>query len=156
MLYLVPIILILAYAVYSWYWQAMISIYARYRISSVIWSVILLAFGLGAGFINTIDRSLTWFLAGFMLTSIVDGFGGLSESRIIISGYFKRALKYDELTRITMIPIPNPNKTTVMVIFTTIKSQSFYMRFNKSVEDLIPLLNEKTTNDVQIEIQNLM
>lgn len=156
MFYLIPVLLVLGYAVYSWYWQATISIYAKYRVSSLIWSLLLLTFAFNSGMVNKGDLFIQIFLAGFILMSIVDGFGGISTDRIIISGYFKRSVKYSELAKITLIPVPRAKKPSVMAIFTTLKNQSYYLRFSKTIEELIPLLNDQTTDQVEIEIQNLV
>lgn len=154
MAYLFPIGFVLGLAVYSWYWQATITIHARYRISSLIWSLLLLVIAFETNILATNNRLVAVFIASFILMSIVDGFGGISPERVIVSGYFKRAVKYTELAKITLIPVPLVKRPTMMVIFTTLKNQSYYLRFNKTVEELIPLLHSQTSEQVEIEIQN--
>lgn len=146
---------ILSYTVYSWYNQATVIIYAKYRMNSIIWSLILLVIAYNSGYLTNPDIYLITFIASFLLMSIVDGFGGIAENKIVVSGYFTRSLKYTDLDKITMIPLPSTKNNRVMVIFTTLKSQSFYLKFNKSVEELITIVNDRTSDKVTIEIQNI-
>lgn len=154
-MFILPIALVLGYTIYSWYNQATVIIYAKYRVMSLIWSLVLIVIAYNSGYLNNPDTYLVVFLASFLLMSIIDGFGGIGAKKIVISGYFKRSLKYTDLDKITMIPLPSAKRNRVMVIFTTLKNQSFYLKFNKSVEDLITLINDQTSDKVTIEIQNI-
>lgn len=151
----IPMILVLGYAIYSWYFQATVVVFAKYRIMSLIWSLILIVIAYNSGYLANPDPSLTVFLAAFIMMSIVDGVGGLAEKRVIISGYFKRSIKYTDLEKITVIPIEKARNVKNIVIFTTLKQQAFYLKFNKSMEELVTLLDKATTDAVTIEIQSL-
>ncbi len=154
-MFLFPIGLVLGFAIYSWYWQATITMYSKYRMSSVIWALILMMFAFSSQMLEVSDPIINVFIASFLLMSIVDGFGGLAPKHVVVSGRFIRAVKYADLAKITLIPVPSLKKPSVMAVFTTLKNQSFYMKFNKKLEEIIPILNTQTENAVQIEVQNI-
>ena len=125
-------ILLVVYACYSWYWQAKVDFRGRYRISSVVWSLI------------------------FILISIVDGFSGFSKKRMVVSGYFKRTVKYDDLASVTLIQIPNQEKPLVMAIFRTSDGKAYMMRFNNEVNSVIKQLQEYAGREIPVEVQSMM
>ena len=121
-------ILLVVYACYSWYWQAKVDFRGRYRISSVVWALIFIWLGFTWNYIEKGDPGLSVFLALFILISIVDGFSGFSKKRMVVSGYFKRTVKYDDLASVTLIQIPNQEKPLVMAIFRTSDGKAYMMR----------------------------
>lgn len=154
--YLTFDILILFYCVYSWYWQAVIGYKARFRMSSVIWVLIFFVFGYSMDYFTDPTLATNIFVAGVLTMSIIDGFSGLSQKRIVISGFFKRTLKYSDVAHITLIPVPNPKKPTVMAIFQTKTRQSYYLRFSKQLEEVIHVLRQYVGTNVGIDIRQVM
>lgn len=114
--YIVINILMLSYACYSWYWQAKVEFRGHYRVSSIVWAVIFIWLGFTWNYIEKGDPGLNVFLALFVLISIVDGFSGFSPKRLVVSGYFKRTVKYDNIAYITLIQIPNKKKPLVVAL----------------------------------------
>lgn len=154
--YLTFDILILFYCVYSWYWQALISYKARFRMSSVIWTLILFILGYSMDYFTSPTLATNVFVAGVLTMSIIDGFSGLSPKRIVVSGFFKHTLKYSDVVHITLIPVPNPKKSTVMVIFQTKKRQAYYLRFSHQLEEVIHVLRQYVGNSVGIEVRKML
>ncbi len=56
------------------------------------------------------DPGINIFLALFLLVSIIDGFTGFAPKRAVVSGYFKRTIRYSEINMVTLINVPNPKK----------------------------------------------
>lgn len=154
--YLTFDILILVYCVYSWYWQATIDYKAHFRMSSVIWVLIFFFFGYSLNYFTAPTLATNIFVAAVLTMSIIDGTSGLSKDRIVISGFFKRTLKYTEIAHITLINVPNPKKPTVMAIFKTKNRQSYYLRFSKKIEDVIRILRQYVGSNIGIDIAQMM
>ena len=102
------------------------------------------------------DPGLSVFLALFILISIVDGFSGFSKKRMVVSGYFKRTVKYDDLASVTLIQIPNQEKPLVMAIFRTSDGKAYMMRFNNEVNSVIKQLQEYAGREIPVEVQSMM
>lgn len=151
--YIVVNILMLAYACYSWYWQAKIEVRGHYRISSIVWAVIFIWLGFTWNYIEKGDPGLNVFLALFLLISIVDGYSGFSAKKLVISGYFKRTVKYDDITDITLIDIPN-QKPLLVAIFNTNNNKSYMMRFRAHANDILPAIQKYIGDNVTVEVQS--
>ena len=151
--YIIVNILMLAYAFYSWYWQAKIEFSGRYRISSIIWAIIFIWLGFTWNYIEKGDPGLNVFLALFLLISIVDGFSGFSTKRMVVSGYFKRTVKYEEIANITIINVPNQNKPLVMALFRTNNNRAYMMRFRVQINEVLPALQKYIDKNIPVEIQ---
>lgn len=149
-------ILLVVYACYSWYWQAKVDFRGRYRISSVVWALIFIWLGFTWNYIEKGDPGLSVFLALFILISIVNGFSGFSKKRMVVSGYFKRTVKYDDLASVTLIQIPNQEKPLVMAIFRTSDGKAYMMRFNNEVNSVIKQLQEYAGREIPVEVQSMM
>lgn len=152
--YIVVNILMLAYACYSWYWQAKVEFRGRYRISSIVWAIIFIWLGFTWNYIEKGDPGLNVFLALFLLISIVDGFSGFSPKKMVVSGYFKRTVKYDEISSVTLINVPNPKKPLVMAIFRTNNNKAYMMRFRIQVNEVIAALQKYIGKNIPVEIQS--
>ena len=152
--YIVVNILMLAYACYSWYWQAKVDFRGRYRISSVVWALIFIWLGFTWNYIEKGDPGLNVFLALFLLISIVDGFSGFSPKKMVVSGYFKRTVKYDEISSVTLINVPNPKKPLVMAIFRTNNNKAYMMRFRIQANEVIAALQKYVGKNIPVEIQS--
>ncbi|MBD5429378.1 hypothetical protein [Lactobacillus sp.] len=148
--------LILFYCIYSWYWQAVINYKARFRMSSVIWALIFFIFGYSMDYFTAPTLATNIFVAGVLTMSIIDGFSGLSSKRIVVSGFFKRTLKYSDVAHITLIPVPNPKKPTVMAIFQTKRRQAYYLRFSHQLEEVIKILRQYVGTGVGIEVRKMI
>ena len=140
--YIVINILMLAYASYSWYWQAKVEFRGHYRVSSIVWAVIFIWLGFTWNYIEKGDPGLNVFLALFVLISIVDGFSGFSPKRLVVSGYFKRTVKYDNIAYITVIQIANKKKPLVVALFRTEDKKSYMMRFRNQVNEEVQALQK--------------
>ena len=152
--YIVVNILMLAYACYSWYRQAKVEFRGHYRISSIVWAIIFIWLGFTWNYIEKGDPGLNVFLALFLLISIVDGFSGFSPKKMVVSGYFKRTVKYDEISSVTLINVPNPKKPLVMAIFRTNNNKAYMMRFRIQVNEVIAALQKYIGKNIPVEIQS--
>ncbi|MDF7638135.1 hypothetical protein PT285_01615 [Lactobacillus sp. ESL0791] len=154
--YLIIDALLIAYACYSWYWQANIELRGTYRSSSIIWALIFIWIGFMWNYLEKGDQSLNFFLALFLLTSIIDGFAGFAPKRIVVSGYFKRTIRYSEVVTVTLIAMPGVKKENVICLVTTKKNRQYYIRFSQGVSKIVSVLKKYVKHDIQIEIQNIM
>lgn len=152
--YIVINILMLSYACYSWYWQAKVEFRGHYRVSSIVWAVIFIWLGFTWNYIEKGDPGLNFFLALFVLISIVDGFSGFSPKRLVVSGYFKRTVKYDNIAYITLIQIPNKKKPLVVALFRTEDNKSYMMRFCNQVNEVVPALQKYIGKNIPVEVQS--
>lgn len=152
--YIVVNVLMLAYACYSWYWQAKVEFRGYYRISSIVWALIFIWLGFTWNYIEKGDPGVNVFLALFLLISIVDGFSGFSPKKMVVSGYFKRTVKYNEISSVTLINVPNPKKPLVMAIFRTDNNKAYMMRFRIQVNEVIAALQKYIGKNIPIEIQS--
>lgn len=155
LLYIAISIYLVSYLIYSWYWQAMIEFRARFRISSVIWALVFLGIGFSMDYFSDPNLALNAFMAAFILMSIVDGFSGFAKNKLVVSGYFKRTVKYSEIAHVTLIPVPNPKKPTVMAIFQTNKRQAFSLRFSRQLEEVIMAVRKYLGTSVGIEVRKM-
>lgn len=152
--YIIVNLFVLAYACYSWYWQAKVEVRGHYRVSSIVWAIIFIWLGFTWNYIEKGDPGINVFLALFLLISIVDGFSGFSPKRMVVSGYFKRTVKYDEIANITLIDVPNPKKPLVMAIFRTSNNKAYMMRFRISVQEVVAILQKYIGKNIPVEIQS--
>ena len=156
LLYIAFDILLIGYIFYSWYWQANIDYKARFRSSSVIWALIFLLIGFYLDYFTDPTLLMNVFIATFLLMSIIDGVSGLAKKRLVVSGYFKRTVKYSDIAHVTLIAIPNPKKPTVMAIFQTNNRQAYYLRFSQQISDVIANIRKYLGSNVGIEVQSMM
>ncbi|ARW75740.1 hypothetical protein EFP49_08040 [Lactobacillus johnsonii] len=156
LLYISFDILLIGYIFYSWYWQANIDYKARFRSSSVIWALIFLLIGFYLDYFTDPTVLMNVFIATFLLMSIIDGVSGLAKKRLVVSGYFKRTVKYSDIAHVTLITVPNPKKPTVMAIFQTNNRQAYYLRFSQQVSDVIVNIRKYLGSNVGIEVQSMM
>lgn len=156
LLYLAIAIYMIGYLIYSWYWQVMIDYRARFRVSSVIWALLFVILGFSLDYFVNSSMAIHAFIAAFIVMGIVDGFSGFSPKRLVVSGYFKRTLKYSDVERVTLIQVPTARKPTVLAIFQTKNRQAYYMRFSKKLEDVIVTLRKYLGSGVGIEIRQVL
>jgi hypothetical protein len=152
--YAVLSLLILAYLAYSWYWQANIDFAGRFRLANFIWAAIFIGFGFYAGLFADQTPLLAVLLALFLVSSLVDGQSGLAPHKLVISGYFRRAIPYREIEHVTLVTAP-VEKPVVLAIFKT-ERHAYYLRFSKRAEDVITALKQHLEHGVSIEVQTMM
>lgn len=156
LLYILIGIYIVGYLFFSWYWQAVIEVRARFRISSVIWALVFLVIVFGMDYVSNPNLILNIFVAAFILMSIVDGFSGFAKKRLVVSGYFRRTVKYSDIEKVTLITVPTTNKPTTMAIFQTNKNSAFTLRFSKEFEEIIRAVQTYVGKDTAIEIRKIV
>lgn len=147
-------LLILAYLAYSWYWQATIDFAGRFRLANFIWAILFIGFGFYIGVFVSQTRWLAILLALFLVASIVDGQSGLAPRRLVISGYFRRAIPYREIEHVTLVTTPMVGKPLVLAIFKTSR-HAYYLRFSQKAEDVIAALKHHLKHGVAIEVQTM-
>lgn len=119
-----------------------------------MWALIFIWLGFTWNYIEKGDPGVNVFLALFLLISIVDGFSGFSPKKMVVSGYFKRTVKYNEISSVTLINVPNPKKPLVMAIFRTDNNKAYMMRFRIQVNEVIAALQKYIGKNIPIEIQS--
>lgn len=149
-------IYIFGYLIYSWYCQATIDYRAHYRISTIVWAVIFLALGFSMDYFTDPDLILNAFIAAFIVMSVVDGFSGFGRKHLVLSGYFRRTVKYSELQHVTLIQVPSPKKPIVMAVFQTNKRREYTLRFTKQVEEVIYAVRKYVGTGIAIDVRQLM
>lgn len=152
--YAVLSLLILVYLAYSWYWQARIDFFGRFRLANFIWAAIFIGLGFSADMFVVHAPFLAVLLALFLVASLVDGQSGLAPHRLVISGYFRRAIPYQEIKHVTLVTMP-VGKPVVLAIFKTAR-HAYYLRFSKKVEDVIRALKKHLQHGVGIEVQTVL
>ncbi|MEK2464652.1 hypothetical protein AAAB31_09780, partial [Lactobacillus acidophilus] len=76
-------------------------------------------------YIEKCDTGFKVFLALLLLFCIVDGFSVFSTKRMVVSGYFKTTVKYEEIDNITIFNVHNQNKRLVMALFRTNNNRAY-------------------------------
>lgn len=149
-------ILLAIYTCYSWYWQAKLSLRGRYRISVLIWTLIIIWAGFTWNYIEKGEPGLNFFLALILLISIVDGFTGFAPKRAVVSGYFKRTVPYSKISDVRLIYVPVLKKERVICIIETVDGRSYLLQFNGSVNRVIETLKKYADHDIHVRIQSGM
>lgn len=147
-------ILLFIYTCYSWYWQATLVVRCRYRVSSIVWAVIFIWLAFTWNYVEKGDPGITVFLALFLIISIIDGFTGLTDKRIVVAGYFKRTIKYEDLAVVRLISVPAA-KPNVLCIFQTKNRRQYALRFNLEVNAFLKELKPHLESDVKVEINGI-
>lgn len=153
--YLIFDILLAAYAGYSWYWQATIDFRARFRMSSIIWALVIVVLGYYWEFIDAGSPGLSVFLALFLLISIIDANSGFTPKRIVLSGYFRRTMKYKDIQQIVLLAPPKEVGDISIAVLRTVKHQTYYLRFNKAASDVSEALLKHIGGHANIDIQQM-
>lgn len=148
-------ILLFVYTCYSWYWQATLVVRCRYRYSSIIWAIIFIWLAFTWNYVGQGSPGVTVFLALFLLISIIDGFTGLTNKRVVVAGYFKRTIKYADIAAVRVINVPNPKKPNVLCIFQTKNRRQYALRFNLELNKFIQILKPHLGSNVKMEIGGL-
>ena len=124
--------------------------------TSVIWALLFLVIVFSMDYFSNPSLGLNALVAGFILMSIVDGFSGFAKKRLVVSGYFRRTVKYSDIERVTIIPVPTSRKPTTMVIFQTQRNTAFTLRFSKKLEVIILAIQTYIGKETPIEIRKII
>ncbi|MFC6323918.1 hypothetical protein [Companilactobacillus baiquanensis] len=137
-------------AVYNVYWQSQIEIRSIYKVSTLIFAVVM-----GAWLLFSPVNQLAYIVmvAEFLTLTIMNGVGGIGNSKIILNGFYSGVLDYSRIIHVTLIPIEmTGKKPKVAVVFNTNRPQQIQMSFNKSYKDIENYLSDKLNSGVQMEI----
>lgn len=152
--YILINILLGIYACYSWYWQAQLDLRGKYRISLLIWTLFIIWLGFTWNYIERDEPGINVFLALLLLVSIVDGYTGFAPKRAVISGYFKRTLKYSEIDNVLLINLTMGKKPTVICILETSKGRQYNLQFSGDVQKVIKTLQKYADHQIRVEVRN--
>ncbi|RVU76779.1 hypothetical protein [Lactobacillus xujianguonis] len=154
--YMVINAILFAYACYSWYWQAKLDLRGKFRLSVLIWTLIIIWLGFSWNYIESGDPGINFFLALIIFVSIIDGFTGLAPKWAVVSGYFKRTVKYSEIDGALLINVPSPKSPSVICILKTNNGRQYYLRFRGEVSQVIGALKRHTDHNIKIEINSII
>lgn len=146
-------LLMLIYACYSWYWQAKLELRGKYRLSLLIWTVLIIWVGFYWNMLEQNQPGITMFLALLLLTSIIDGFTGFAQKRVVVSGYFKRTISYQEIEHISLIDFALGEKVRVICIIETNNGRQYTLQFAKQIEKIIHTINEFSDHEIDITVR---
>lgn len=153
--YLVADFLLAAYAGYSWYRQAEIEIRARYRMTSIIMPLLLIWLGYLWDYLDLGQPGFNLFLALFILTGTLEASAGLSNERVVLSGYFRRSLKYSEIKQVVLTAAPPAIGDLSIAAFETGRNQVYYLRFNKAASEVAAYLMTRLERGVNIDVRQM-
>ena len=77
--YIICDLAVIAYTIYSWYWQAVIETKAKYRYSGIVWVIIILIIGYSFNYFAQPTLVTNVFIAAIFTMSVVDGFSGFAK-----------------------------------------------------------------------------
>lgn len=152
--YLIVNVFLAIYACYTWYWQAKLELRGKYRISVLIWTLLIIWVGFSWNYIEKGDPGINVFLALLLFVSIIDGCTGFAAKRVVVSGYFKRTVPYKDIAKIFLINVPAPKKPTVICILGTNNGRQYNLQFVGQVVDVINIIRKYIDHDVEIEIKD--
>lgn len=144
------------YACYSWYWQANLELKGKYRISLLLWTIFIIWLGFTWNYIETEEVGINVFLALLLLVSITDGFTGFTSKRAVVSGYFKRTLKYADIDHVLLINLPLTEKPSVICILGTKNGRQYNLQFSRDVHEIISTLQKYADHQIQIEVRDTL
>lgn len=145
---------LLAYAGYSWYWQAHLALRGRFRVSVLLWTLLMIWFGFTWNYIIKGNASVNFFLALILLISIMDGFTGLAPKRAVVSGYFKRTVPYSEITDVRLIRMPLTKRPLVVCLLGTNKGRNYLLQFRGTVSQIINVLRKYADHRIRVHVQD--
>lgn len=149
-------ILLLVYTCYSWYWQAKLELKGKYRVSVLIWTLFIIWIGFSWDYIGSIVPGIQVFLALLIVVSIIDGYTGFAAKRVVVSGLFKRTVKYSDIKSVLLINVPMLTKPAVVCVLETIKGTQYNLQFSGTSQDVVQVLRKYADHPIKIEITNTM
>ncbi|MFR4968865.1 hypothetical protein [Lactobacillus kalixensis] len=152
--YLVVNVLLAIYACYSWYWQARLELRGKFRISVLIWTLLIIWLGFSWNYIEKGDPGINVFLALLLFVSIIDGCTGFAPKRAVVSGYFKRTVAYSDISKVFLINIPTPKKPSVICLLGTKNGRQYNLQFQGQMTDVINTIKKYIDHDIEIEIKD--
>lgn len=153
--YLVADTLLAAYAGYSWYSQATVILRARWRMTAVVMPILLVWLGASWGYLDLGTPGFIVFLALFILTGILEATSGFADKRVVLSGYFRRTLKYSEISQVILTAAPPEVGDMSIVALETSRHQIYYLRFNKQASDVASFLKQRLERGVNIDVRKM-
>lgn len=154
--YILVNIVMFIYACYSWYWQAKLELRGKFRISILLWTLLVIWLGFTWNYIEKGEPGINLFLALLLLVSIVDGFTGFAPKKAVVSGYFKRTLSYSEIENVILINVPVGKKPAVICILGTNKGRQYNLQFSSDVKSIIATLQRYADHRIRIEVRNTL
>lgn len=148
--------LLFIYAAYSWYWQAKLELKGKYRLSLLIWTILIIWLGFVWNYIAADEPGINVFLALLLLVSIIDGFTGFAGKRVVVSGYFKRTLKYSDIQHVLLINLALGKKPRVICIIDTVNGRQYTLQFTCGVEAIVHVLQEHADHNIEVEVRNTL
>lgn len=153
--YLVADTLLAAYAGYSWYSQATVILRARWRMTAVVMPILLVWLGASWGYLDLGTPGFIVFLALFILTGILEATSGFADKRVVLSGYFRRTLKYSEISQVILTAAPPEVGDLSIAALETSRHQIYYLRFNKQPSDVASFLTQRLERGVNIDVRKM-
>ncbi|WP_201331320.1 hypothetical protein, partial [Lactobacillus nasalidis] len=148
--------LLAAYAGYSWYCQAKVVMRARWRMTAVIMPILLVWLGATSwGYSDMGTPGFIVFLALFILTGILEATSGLADKRVVLSGYFRRTLKYSEIKQVILTAAPPSVGDLSIAALETSRNQVYYLRFNKQAGEVTSFLMQRLERGVNIDVRKM-
>lgn len=148
--------ILFVYVCYSWYWQAKLELRGKFRISILIWTLLIIWLGFTWNYIEKGEAGINVFLALLLLVSIVDGYTGFAPKRAVVSGYFKRTLRYSEIERVLLIRVPLGKRPSIICILGTTKGRQYNLQFKSSVEEIVHALQKYADHQIRVEVRNTL
>lgn len=149
-------LVLLLYACYSWFWQAKLELRSKYRLSVLLWTLLIIWLGVAWNFFEIKAPGLNVFLALILVISIIDGYTGFAPRRMVVSSYFKRTVRYSEIDNILIINVITPTNSSVICIVNTINGGQYYFRFNgRSAEEVVEVLKQHIDHTIKIRVQKI-
>lgn len=149
-------LILFAYACYSWYWQAKLKIKGKFRLSILIWTLIVIWIAFTWNYLVKSDPGINVFLALILLVSIIDGFTGFAEKRIVVSGYFKRTVKYEDLENVLLIALPLQKAPSTICILGMNNGRQYSLQLKSGPQEIVDFLRKTVDHDIKVEIRNTL
>lgn len=145
--YLAIDVLFFMYACHSWYYQASLEVKGVYRRSLLIWTLlVIMACSYADILVNTTEIRV--FLALMILTSIIDGYTGFGAKRLVVSGFFRRTVKYELIQKALVVNLFGEESSCIL---STKDGRQYYLRFKIAAPSLIQTLRRYLGPDVEIK-----
>lgn len=149
-------LILFVYACYSWYWQAKLKIKGKFRLSILIWTLLVIWLAFTWNYIVKSDPGIDLFLALILLVSIIDGSTGFAEKRMVVSGYFKRTVKYQDLENVLLIALPLQKTPSTICILGTSTGRQYSLQLKADPQEIVNFLRKVVDHHLKIEIRNTL
>ena len=72
-----------------------------------------------------------------------------------MSGYFRRTLKYSEISQVILTAAPPEVGDLSIAALETSRHQIYYLRFNKQASDVVSFLMQRLERGVNIDVRKM-